>query len=53
VNELERLAKAILENRVSFVAEGLPYSDNAPDYRIVVDPDPEQEAIDSIKRGKP
>ena len=49
---LEELARAVLEGRVTLIAEGYPYDDRPPDYRILVDPDPEQEAIESIKKGK-
>jgi hypothetical protein len=53
VTYLEQLAKAILENRVSLVPNHHPHVEQPIEFRIIVDPDPEQEAIESIKKGKP
>lgn len=53
MNYLEELAKAVLDNRVSLVPNYVPHVDDPIEFRIVVDPDPEQEAIDSIRKGRP
>ena len=49
---LELLAKAILDGRVSIEPQYPPHSEQPWSYQVIVDPDPEQAAIDSIKKGK-
>lgn len=49
---LEQLAKAVLEGRVSVEPQYAAHVEHPWAFRIFVDPDPEQEAIESIKKGK-
>lgn len=51
VSDLERLAKAVLEGRVSIEPQYASHVERPWAYRVLVEPDPEEEAIESIKRG--